>query len=89
MRRCAVGLDKERRWSAFAVTLPDEHLANDRVQCNAAGQVELKFKTPWRDGTTHQVMIAAGVHATLGGAGAKATVASDPPLVAASLRCAK
>ncbi len=37
-------------------------LANDRVQCNAAGQVELKLKlklklkTPWRDGTTHQVM---------------------------------
>ena len=31
-------------------------LANDRVRCNAAGQVELKLKTPWRDGTTHQVM---------------------------------
>jgi hypothetical protein len=31
-------------------------LANDRVQCNAAGQVELKLKTPWRDGTTHQLM---------------------------------
>ncbi len=26
-----------------------------RVQCNAAGQVEL-IKCPWRDGTTHQVM---------------------------------
>lgn len=23
------------------------------VQCNAAGQVELKLKTPWRDPTTH------------------------------------
>jgi hypothetical protein len=31
-------------------------LANDRVQVNASGQVELKLKTPWRDGTTHQVM---------------------------------
>ena len=31
-------------------------LANERVQCNAAGQVELKLKTPWRDGTTHLVM---------------------------------
>ena len=31
-------------------------LANDRVQCNAAGQVVLKLKTPWRDGTTHLVM---------------------------------
>ena len=28
--------------------------ANERMQCNAAGQVVLKLKTPWRDGTTHQ-----------------------------------
>jgi hypothetical protein len=26
------------------------------VQLNAVGQVELKLKTPWRDGTTHLVM---------------------------------
>ena len=31
-------------------------LSDERVQLNAAGQVELKFKTPWRDGTTHLVM---------------------------------
>jgi hypothetical protein len=31
-------------------------LANDRVQCNAAGQVVLRLKTPRRDGTTHLVM---------------------------------
>ena len=31
-------------------------LASERVQCNAAGQVVLKLKTPWRDGTTHLVM---------------------------------
>ncbi len=31
-------------------------LANERVQCNAAGQVVLKLKTPWRDGTTHLMM---------------------------------
>jgi Putative transposase len=31
-------------------------LANDRVQINAAGQVELKLNTPWQDGTTYQVM---------------------------------
>ena len=31
-------------------------LANERVQTNAAGQVALKLKTPWRDGTTHLVM---------------------------------
>ncbi len=31
-------------------------LSDQRVQINAAGQVELKLKTPWRDGTTHLVM---------------------------------
>ncbi len=31
-------------------------LSDERVQLNAAGQVELKLKTPWRDGTTHLVM---------------------------------
>ena len=32
-------------------------LANERVQTNAAGQVVLRLKTPWRDGTTHLVML--------------------------------
>ena len=31
-------------------------LANERVQTNAAGQVVLKLKTAWRDGTTHLVL---------------------------------
>jgi hypothetical protein len=31
-------------------------LANERVQRNAVGQVVLKLKAPWRDGTTHLVM---------------------------------
>jgi Putative transposase len=31
-------------------------LADERVQCNAAGQVGLELKTAWRDGTTHLVM---------------------------------
>jgi len=31
-------------------------LANERVQTIAAGQVVLKLKTAWRDGTTHLVM---------------------------------
>jgi len=31
-------------------------LSDERIQVNAAGQVELKLKTPWRDGTTHLVM---------------------------------
>ena len=35
---------------------PGQGLANERVQTNAAGQVVLKLKTPWRDGTTHLVM---------------------------------
>jgi hypothetical protein len=30
-------------------------LSDERVQLNVAGQVELKLKTPWRDGTTHLV----------------------------------
>ena len=31
-------------------------LANERVQTNAAGQVVLNLKAPWRDGTTHLVL---------------------------------
>ena len=31
-------------------------LANERVQINSAGQVVLKLKTAWRDGTIHIVM---------------------------------
>jgi hypothetical protein len=31
-------------------------LANERVQTNAGGQVVLKPKTPWRDGTMHLAM---------------------------------
>jgi hypothetical protein len=32
------------------------NISTDRVKINAKGQVELKLKTPWRDGTTHHVM---------------------------------
>ena len=35
-------------------------VANQRVQTNAAGQVVLRLKTPWRDGTTHLVMSPLG-----------------------------
>lgn len=31
-------------------------LSDERVQVNASGQLELKLKTPWCDGTTHMVM---------------------------------
>ena len=52
--RCAANdrqaLEQLRRY----ITRPA--LANERLQTNAAGQVVLKLKTPWRDGTTHLVM---------------------------------
>jgi hypothetical protein len=31
-------------------------LSDERIQLDAAGQVELKLKTRWRDGTTHLFM---------------------------------
>ena len=31
-------------------------LSDERIQANAAGQVELKLRTPWRDGTAHLVI---------------------------------
>ena len=31
-------------------------LSDERIKLNAAGQVQLKLKTPWRDGTPHLVM---------------------------------
>ena len=34
---------------------PGSGLANERVQTKSAGQVVLKLKTPWRDGTMHPV----------------------------------
>lgn len=35
-------------------TLRSQYL--DRVQCSAVVHVELKLRSPWRDGTTHPVM---------------------------------
>ena len=31
-------------------------LSDERIQVDAAGQVELELETPWRDGTTHVAM---------------------------------
>jgi hypothetical protein len=31
-------------------------MSDERIQVNAGEQVELKLKTPWRDGTTHLVV---------------------------------
>ena len=62
-------------------------LSDERVQLNAAGQVELKLKTPWRDGTTHLVMsplefmqrlAARATEGRPSGSCAAAAVASDP-----------
>ncbi len=52
--RC--GADERNRLERLRRTITRPALANERVQCNAAGQVVLKLKTPWRDGTTHLVM---------------------------------
>jgi hypothetical protein len=43
-------LEQPRRY----ITRPA--LANERVPCDAAGQVVLKLKTHWRYGTAHLVM---------------------------------
>ena len=52
--RCAADDRKSLEQLCRYITRPA--LANERVQCNAGGQVVLKLKTPWRDGTTHLVM---------------------------------
>ena len=64
-------------------------LSDERVQLNAAGQVELKLKTPWRDGTTHLVMsppesmqrLAAG-----GAAGAAGARGGQPSRIGCRVR---
>ena len=50
--RC--GADDRQALEQLCRTITRPALANERVQCNAAGLVVLKLKTPWRDGTTHQ-----------------------------------
>jgi hypothetical protein len=67
---------------------PGSALANERVQTNAAGQVVLKLKTAWRDGTMHGVMSPLGFMQRL------AAPVPRPRLhlirlVSAQLRCAK
>ncbi|MFN9187655.1 MAG: transposase [Betaproteobacteria bacterium] len=46
----------QSRCAALCRAITRPALSDERVQLNAAGQVELKLKTPWRDGTTHRVM---------------------------------
>ena len=48
--RCAADDRQALEQLCRCITRPA--LANERVQTNTAGQVVLKLKTPWRDGTT-------------------------------------
>jgi hypothetical protein len=47
---------ERKRLEQLCRTITRPALADERVQLNDAGQVELKLKTPSRDGTTHLVM---------------------------------
>ena len=48
--------DERQRLEQLCRYITQPALANERVQINSAGQVVLKLKTAWRDGTTHIVM---------------------------------
>jgi len=52
--RCDAG--ERQRLEQLCRTITRPAVANERVQINSAGQVVLKLKTAWRDGTTHIVM---------------------------------
>ena len=73
--RC--GADDRRGLEQLCRYIRRPALASERVQTNAAGQVELKLKTPSRDGTSHPAPVAAGVHAAAGCAGAQTQAAPD------------
>ena len=48
--------DERQRLEQLCRYITRPALANERLQINSAGQVVLKLKTAWRDGTTHIVM---------------------------------
>ena len=48
--------DERQRLEQLCRYITRPALTNERVQLNSAGQVVLKLKTPWRDGTTHIVI---------------------------------
>ena len=52
--RCAA--DERQALEQLCRCISRPALANERVQTNASGQVVLRLKTSWRDGTTHLVM---------------------------------
>jgi hypothetical protein len=45
-----------KRLERFCRYITRPALSDERVWLNDAGQVKLKVKTPWRDGTTHLVI---------------------------------
>jgi hypothetical protein len=51
-----VEADDRKRLEQLCRYITRPALSDERVRLNAAGEVELKLKTPWRDGTTHLVM---------------------------------
>ena len=51
-----VEADDRKRLEELCRDITWPALSDESVQLNAAGRVELKLKTPWRDGTTHLVM---------------------------------
>ena len=50
------GADERQALEQLCRYITRPALANECVQTNTAGQVVLKLKTPWRDGTTHLVI---------------------------------
>ena len=53
--RCAA--DDRQALEQLSQSIIRPALANERVQTNTAGQVVLKLKTAWRDGTTQLAML--------------------------------
>ncbi|MGH8664124.1 MAG: transposase [Burkholderiales bacterium] len=66
--RCGAHQRKELEWLCRYITRPA--IANERLRRNGA-DVVLQLKSAYRDGTTHIVHVAAGIHAMPGRA--------DPP----------
>jgi Putative transposase. len=84
-----VEADDRKRLEQLCRYITRPALSDERIQLNAAGQVELKLKTPWRDGTTHldgsrlgrasrQKNLAPGCAASAARGGAAPHVSSMP-----------
>ena len=50
------GADDRQRLEQLCRYVTRPAIANERLQLNRAGQVVLRLKTAWHDGTTHIVM---------------------------------